>query len=922
MSENNQISNDRLLGLLEMAYMGWWKLDCTSRIYVCSDFIVQLFGLSSDTIPFEEFREKIHEDYREVPDEKLFSCPEGKACKLRLLMNTVHGPCRVIFCIAGKEKDADGNSVFWGYLKQPVSGEEDRIVEQQVQQKMNNLLYQQNAISRSLLSLAKTGNMDEVINKILKDVLVQFESERVYIFEFNFRERLHSCTYEVVSDPAFAEQQNLQDMEMDDASWWSSRLLSGNPIVFSSLEDMRAEAPGEYEILSAQHIKSIMAVPLIASEKVWGYIGVDMVRDYRRWTDEDIQWFSSLANIIAICIELYQSREKARADKQEMDDLYRFMPMGYARMKLLYGSAGEVIDFLLEDVNESFTKITDISADLVLGKRAGELDMLTQKKLDDLNALHGSKGNMEINSLLYNGRHVHSILYAPFPDTIVVLFADITEAVLSREALDRNEKILRNIYMNIPVGIELYDEDGYMVDINNKDMEIFGVKDKCDVLGLNIFENPLIPKSVCEALKRRESVDFRLNYKFRNVKGYYDTLCQGSIDLLSRVAILYDSKGQLLNYLFINIDNTETSNAYNKIQEFQDMFSVIADFAEVGFVCWNPLTDDGFAIEQWFKNYNAGSDKVSDIIGTYPTLHPDDRKVMCDVVKRLYSGELSKYSSELRVMNADGSIKWLRSTMLVRRYDPEHGIIDLVGVNFNITKLKGVEDKLTRAKDKAEESDRLKSAFLANMSHEIRTPLNAIVGFSGLLVDTDDQNEKEQYLAIVEENNALLLQLISDILDLAKVEAGTFEMVKCEVDANQLCLDIVQAMQMKIPQGIKLYFEPGAAEFCFFSAKNRIHQVISNFVNNAVKFTSEGSIAVGYVLRQDEIEFYVRDTGMGIDQEMQSKIFGRFVKLNSFISGTGLGLSICQSIVKQLGGQIGVESEPGKGARFWFTHPL
>lgn len=921
MGENNQINNDRLLELLELAYMGWWKLDCTNRKYICSDFIVQLLGLSSDTIPFEEFRGKIHEDYRDVTDEKLLFCPDGKTCKLRCLMNTVYGPCRVIFCIAGEEKDENGNSVLWGYLKQLVREDEDRVVEQ-VQQKMNSLLYQQNAMSRSLLSLAKTENMDEVINKILKDVLIQFNSERVYIFEFNFKERVHSCTYEVVSDPTFAEQQNLQNMEMDDASWWSSRLLSGASIVFSSLEDMPAEARSEYEILSAQNIKSIMAVPLIASDKVWGYIGVDMVCNYRQWTNEDIQWFSSLANIIAICIELYQSREKARADKQEMDNLYRFMPMGYARIKLLYGSTGEVIDFLFEDVNESFTKITDIPASFVLGKRAGELNFLTQEKLGDLNTLHGSKESMEVDLQLDNGRYVHSILYTPFPNTIIAIFSDITESIMSREALDRNEKILRNIYMNIPVGIELYDEDGYMVDINNKDMEIFGVKDKYDVLGLNLFENPLIPKPICESLRKREAVDFRLNYKFQKVKGYYDTLGQGSIDLLSRVTILYDSKGQLLNYLFINIDNTETSNAYYKIQEFQDMFSVIADFAEVGFVCWNPLKDDGFAIEQWFKNYNADSDKVSDIIGVYPTLHPEDRKMMCDVVKDLCSGKLSKYSSELRVMNADGSIKWLRSTMLVRKYDPEHDIIDIVGVNFNITELKGVEDKLIRAKDKAEESDRLKSAFLANMSHEIRTPLNAIVGFSGLLVDTDDQEEKKQYLAIVEENNALLLQLISDILDLAKVEAGTFEMVECEVDANQLCLDIVQAMQMKTPQSIKLCFEPGAAEFCFFSAKNRIHQVISNFVNNAIKFTLEGSIAVGYVLRQDEIEFYVRDTGMGIDPEMQPKIFGRFVKLNTFVPGTGLGLSICQSIVEQLGGRIGVESEPGKGSRFWFTHPL
>lgn len=902
--------------------MGWWQLDCTNRLYVCSDFIVQLLGLKSDSVPFKDFQKKIHADYRDVLSDKSGNCTEEEeVCKHKLLIHTVQGLQWATLCVAGQGKNKAGNPIIWGYIKL-LEVQDEQHVGEQVRHKMQQLLRQQNAISCSLLSLAKTESMREVITKILEDVLIQFGSERVYIFEFDFEKRIHSCTYEVVSDPSYAEQHNLQRIEMDESSWWSSRILSKESIVLSSLGEMPEEAKLEYEVLSAQHIKSIMAIPLIASDKVWGYIGVDMVCNYRQWTHEDYQWFASLSNIISICVELYQSRARARADKLEMDKLYQYMPMAYIRTKLIYGAAGKVVDFVLEDINEAFERIIGLSKQHILGKRASELHILSQKKLDDLNEMHTYKTSREMDFQLSNGRYVHSIMYAPLPDTVVALFADTTEAIKSREALDRNEKILRNIYMNIPVGIELYDKDGYMVDINHKDMEIFGVQQREDVIGLNLFNNPLIPSYVHETLRRRQSVEFQLNYAFRKVKGYYPSSSQGAIDLVTRVTLLYDSKGNLLNYLFINIDKTETTNAFYKIQEFQEMFSVISDFAEVGFVCWNPLKDDGFAIDQWFKNYNAESRTVSDILGVYPTLHPEDRETMIGVIQSLYSGKLSKYSSELRVMNPDGTIKWLRSTMLVRRYDPDHDIIDIVGVNFNITELKETEEKLIKAKEKAEESDHLKSAFLANMSHEIRTPLNAIVGFSSLLVDTDDPDEKRQYMAVVEENNNLLLQLISDILDLAKVEAGTFEMTECEVDVNQLCSDIVQTLQMKTPQGVRLYFEPGARGFCFISAKNRIHQVISNFVNNAIKFTSEGFIKVGYVLRQNEIEFYVQDTGMGIDPEMQPKIFDRFVKLNSFIHGTGLGLSICQSIVQQLGGQIGVESEPGKGSRFWFTHPL
>ena len=233
------------------------------------------------------------------------------------------------------------------------------------------------------------------------------------------------------------------------------------------------------------------------------------------------------------------------------------------------------------------------------------------------------------------------------------------------------------------------------------------------------------------------------------------------------------------------------------------------------------------------------------------------------------------------------------------------------------------EKDLRVAKDRAEESNRLKSAFLANMSHEIRTPLNAIVGFSSLMVDTEDMEERRQYMDIVEENNDLLLQLISDILDLSKIEAGTFDFTERELDVNLLCEDIVLAMRMKARPNVEILFDRHLPECRIMSDRNRLHQVISNFVNNAIKFTEEGNIRVGYdQLDEAHLRFYVADTGIGIEPEMQNEIFERFVKLNSFVHGTGLGLSICRSIVEQLGGEIGVDSEPEKGSCFWFTLPI
>ena len=253
----------------------------------------------------------------------------------------------------------------------------------------------------------------------------------------------------------------------------------------------------------------------------------------------------------------------------------------------------------------------------------------------------------------------------------------------------------------------------------------------------------------------------------------------------------------------------------------------------------------------------------------------------------------------------------------------------LVSIYFYL-RTKRLKDDLERsqvalyeAKDRAEESNRLKSAFLANMSHEIRTPLNAIVGFSSLMGETGDMEEKRQYMAIIEENNDLLLQLISDILDLSKIEAGTFDFVEKELDVNVLCEDIVRFMKMKAKPGVEVLFDRHLPECRIVSDRNRLNQVIANFVNNAIKFTTAGSIRVGYdKVDETHLRFYVADTGLGIEPEMQAQIFDRFIKLNTFVHGTGLGLSISKSIIEQLGGTIGVDSEPGKGSCFWFVLPI
>lgn len=303
----------------------------------------------------------------------------------------------------------------------------------------------------------------------------------------------------------------------------------------------------------------------------------------------------------------------------------------------------------------------------------------------------------------------------------------------------------------------------------------------------------------------------------------------------------------------------------------------------------------------------------------------EDRQRVQRAYEDLIEGRTDKVREEYRVLTNEGGrrrIDWVEAQAAVEARD-EHGQpAVLIGSSLVITERKHMERELMTARDRAEESNRLKSAFLANMSHEIRTPLNAIVGFSGILASTDEPSEKQEYLSIIEDNNALLLQLISDILDLSKIEAGTLEFIETDFDLNAFMREKESMMRHRLSYDrVELVFETPAQELCIRSEKNRLAQVIINLLTNAIKFTHEGSIRFGYELRDQTLHFWVKDTGCGIPADKLGSVFERFVKLNGFKQGTGLGLPICQTIIRHMGGDIGVESELGKGSTFWFTLP-
>ena len=491
------------------------------------------------------------------------------------------------------------------------------------------------------------------------------------------------------------------------------------------------------------------------------------------------------------------------------------------------------------------------------------------------------------------------------------------------QALQYSERLLSNIFKYLPIGIELYDMDGVLVDLNDKELEMFHIEKKEDVLGINIFENPIFPKEMKERLKKNEDADFTFRYDFSKVGSYYqNTQKQGTIDLVTKVTTLYNSEHQPINYLLINADKTETTVAYNKIQEFEEFFELVGDYAKVGYAHFNILSGHGYAQKSWYRNVGEADEApLSDIFGTYRHFHPDDRTLLIRFLDDARKGLTTKLSKEMRVLREDGTYTWTHVNLLVKKYAPQDRIIEIISINYDITELKRTEEMLVKARDKAEASDRLKSAFLANMSHEIRTPLNAIVGFSSLLTSTESAAEKELYNSLIGHNNKLLLNLINDVIDLSKIESGYLELRPDWVNLTELLDESVAEYAHQVPSGVELLTNYPAHDSLVELDSLRIKQILSNFLSNALKNTTTGHVEVFYEVDHQSVRIGVKDTGRGIPQNMLEKIFERFEKLDSFAQGAGLGLSICKLIVEKMNGRVLVDSQLGIGTTFVIELP-
>ena len=482
------------------------------------------------------------------------------------------------------------------------------------------------------------------------------------------------------------------------------------------------------------------------------------------------------------------------------------------------------------------------------------------------------------------------------------------------------EKYFTDIYKNIPVAEALFDLKGNLIDMNDAFIETFNLFSDEDKYYYNLFKDANIPNELQDSILSNRKYSFRLKYSFEKT-GFKHTLRKDLADMNFRTVKLFNSKEECDGFLLVCIEETSLLNALNRVQDFNNIFSLVSKLGKIGYIKYNFISETGYASNQWFNNIGESEDTpLKNIFGVFNAVNPEDRPLLNEKIEKIKNGIKNELSIQYQVQipNESNKWKWIHAKYFTTTYSPQDKIVEIIGINYDITNFKEAID----AREKAELSNKLNSAFLANMSHEIRTPLNAIVGFSELLQTSDNEKDKAEFINIINKNNDLLLHLINDILNLSKIESGFVEIQVKKFDLSTLFNEIFATQKFRCTNPDIEFRGNNPYKSCIINYdRDRLTEVWTNYISNALKYTSHGHILMGYEYVNKGIKIYVEDTGKGIPAEKQHMLFQRFEKLGSFVQGSGLGLAICKAIIEASNGHVGLKSADGEGSTFWAWIP-
>ena len=561
---------------------------------------------------------------------------------------------------------------------------------------------------------------------------------------------------------------------------------------------------------------------------------------------------------------------------------------------------------------------------------------LIRSKIREVLKNHGSFSNFEttmdiqisslpatLYSMMVSGRYLSLNSH----DYVILTVHDISEERALESSLKHSNEKFLCFFDNVTVGCAICDKEGTLIEVNDAYVDYMGLESKGDAVNqLNIYTNPCINPEFKEMMKSGIPVSGEVKYDYELINQVYVKSRHKDVHYFRFIVnYLRDAAGNVENILIIWVENTLIHKTLRQNKSFREMISAASSASNIGFSSINLLKNEQLVTPEYLKNLGVSSEIDLNTIFSHMKYVDTDtsrQQEFTEYVEKARHEKVKPLERNIHLI-VNGEPRWIKQFLIQQTFDPDNGNIVLLGVNVDINEQKKTEEALREAKEKAESSDKLKSAFVANMSHEIRTPLNAIVGFANLLVTSEDKEDFDSFKQIIEQNSNQLLQLIGDILDLSKIESDTLDFVWSNVNVNAMMYELEKIFQMRNAANPDVVIKCVASvgDCMIRTDRQRLIQVVSNLMTNAIKFTTQGSIIMGYEKRKEEIYFYVTDTGCGIPEENQSQVFERFVQLDSFKQGTGLGLPICSSIIRAMGGKIGVKSKLGEGSTFWFILP-
>ncbi len=882
----------------------FWDFDESTRFLEISESLVNLLGVENTVVPVSAIHDLIPQSYSEMLSREYYERED----KWYLPLTTRCG--MQWFCVKKLKSYLDDRNVRHG------AGVTNIVTPDEMETIVRDSGLNADAVTalvEAIPMLSDNETFKDGIHRLLANIYAHVKGSYIGVLQRTGINTFKRIDY-IGRSPSLEDF----DISKEDGSLISNfmrQLCEGRKVaVFDDTTEFDSEQwPQVSAFFHRNGINSGLVAPVVRNNGVvWGLVAV-FSPDKMRWRDFDSQWISILTRLIDICLAQSQRNDNLR-EQITLNDI------------ACQSSSIETWSWLCqEDILTRKNRTSQIVASKYFRRTMHQSDYNKfWKTVKELMA--GSNESIDTfvrlrdpSSKAYRWHRIigRVVQYdtQKRPQLVSGVLRDVDEEMRRHLVQKRADELQQSIYDKLPVGIEVFDAEGNVTYANNKMLDIYGMK-RAKFFKLNLFDRPTIDESQKNIIKNLDLEEYTFSCDMTSLEGFTFSNGKTAIDMVIRISKLYE-RNRHRGYVATLVDNSLITTQSKKLSIFNNYWLEVGKFAGLG-IFWKGAHDNNFASTQWKENLNTYDDWRAYSCSFYTNIFSEDLVVFRQKFQSLTSREINMLQLDVRVKHKDKTIHWVRVNFV--RNDAIEGV---TGLSLDITAQKNNEALLIQARDRAEKADLLKSQFIANISHEIRTPLNAIVGFSNLITQDDEEENKQQYAEIIRTNTDLLLKLISDILDLSKIESGTLELSYSMNNINKICSDIYNSLLIKAPKNIDFVFHQNIREVdtMAFCDSIRISQVLINFITNAFKFTHQGYVMFWFEISNNKIIFHVSDTGIGIKDEDIEHIFDSFVKLDAFAIGTGLGLPISKNLAVQMGGSIEVDSVYGKGSHFRLILP-